>query len=67
MEIVFLLIFISLGFVALLAGVLFWSIRSGQFDDLEKHGYEILMDDDDDVKPEKKTRGNDDQKNNNLK
>ncbi len=47
MEIVFLLIIVSLVFVAILAGVLFWAIRSGQFDDLEGHGHQILMDDDD--------------------
>ena len=46
MEVIFLLIIVSLGFVALLAGVLFWAIRSGQFDDLEGHGHQILMDDD---------------------
>ena len=53
MEVVFLLILISLGFVGLLAAVLFWAIRSGQFDDMEGHGHQILMDDDDKVKPEK--------------
>ncbi len=47
MEIVFLLIIVSLVFVAILAVVLFWAIRSGQFDDLEGHGHQILMDDDD--------------------
>lgn len=47
MEIIFLLIIVSLVFVAILAGVLFWAIRSGQFDDLEGHGHQILMDDDD--------------------
>jgi cbb3-type cytochrome oxidase maturation protein len=46
MEIIFLLIIVSLFFVALLAAVLFWAIRSGQFDDLEGHGHQILMDDD---------------------
>ena len=46
MEIIFLLIVISLVFVALLAGVLYWAIKSGQFDDMERHGHEILMDDD---------------------
>lgn len=46
MEIIYLLILITLVFVALLAGILFWAIRSGQFDDLERHGQEILMDDD---------------------
>jgi cbb3-type cytochrome oxidase maturation protein len=47
MEIIFLLIIVSLVFVAILAGVLFWAVRSGQFDDLEGHGHQILMDDDD--------------------
>ncbi len=51
MEIIFLLIIVSLVFVATLAGVLFWAVRSGQFDDLEGHGHQILMDDDD-IKPE---------------
>ena len=53
MEVVYLLILISLGFVGLLATVLFWAIRSGQFDDMEGKGHQILMDDDDDVKPKK--------------
>ena len=42
------------GFLFLLSGVfvlfiilgIFWSIRSGQFDDLEGPGFRILMDDD---------------------
>jgi cbb3-type cytochrome oxidase maturation protein len=46
MEVIFLLIIVSLAFIAILAGVLFWAIRSGQFDDLEGRGHEILMDDD---------------------
>lgn len=45
MEIIYLLIIISLVFIALLAVALFWAIRSGQFDDLEGHGQQILMDD----------------------
>ena len=43
-----------LGFLFLLSGVfvlfivlgVFWSIKSGQFDDLEGPGHRILMDDD---------------------
>jgi len=46
MEIIFLLIIVSLVFIALLAGALFWAIKSGQFDDMEGHGHEILRDDD---------------------
>lgn len=53
MEVIYILIFVSLCFIALLAGVLFWAIRSGQFDDLEGHGHQILMDDDD-IKDEDK-------------
>jgi cbb3-type cytochrome oxidase maturation protein len=49
MEIIFLLIIVSLLFIALLAGALFWAIKSGQFDDMERHGHEILTDDDKEV------------------
>ena len=48
MEIIFLLIAVSLILVTILAAVLFWAIRSGQFDDLERQGHQILMDDDED-------------------
>ena len=44
MDIIFLLILVSLGFIALMAAALFWAIRSGQFDDMEGHGHQILMD-----------------------
>lgn len=54
MEIVFLLIIVSLFFIALLAGALYWAIKSGQFDDMEGHGHEILIDDED-VKPDKQS------------
>ena len=46
MEVIFLLILISLVFVAGLAAALYWSIKSGQFDDVEGEGHQILMDDD---------------------
>ena len=55
MEIIFLLIIVSLVFVTILAAVLFWAIRSGQFDDMEGHGHQILMDDDDVKKKEENT------------
>jgi cbb3-type cytochrome oxidase maturation protein len=42
----FLLIPISLALVALLVWIFSWSIKSGQFDDLEGPGQAILMDDD---------------------
>ena len=46
MESLFLLIPLSLLLVCLLAWILHWSIKSGQFDDLDGPGQSILMDDD---------------------
>jgi cbb3-type cytochrome oxidase maturation protein len=46
MESLFLLIPISLLLIGLLAWIFFWSVRAGQFDDLEGPGEAILMDDD---------------------
>ncbi|WP_114636482.1 cbb3-type cytochrome oxidase assembly protein CcoS [Polynucleobacter necessarius] len=46
MESLFLLIPLSLVLVGLLVWVLRWSIKSGQFNDLDGPGHAILMDDD---------------------
>jgi cbb3-type cytochrome oxidase maturation protein len=46
MESLFILIPLSLLLVGLLAWVLGWSVKSGQFDDLDGPGQSILMDDD---------------------
>ena len=46
MDIVYLLIPVSLVFVGLIAWVLVWAVRSGQFDDMEGPAHSILMDDD---------------------
>jgi cbb3-type cytochrome oxidase maturation protein len=46
MDILFLLIPLSLLLVLVIGVVFFWSVRSGQFDDLEGPGYRVLMDDD---------------------
>ncbi|AKD25960.1 cytochrome oxidase maturation protein, cbb3-type [Polynucleobacter duraquae] len=46
MESLFLLIPISLILIGLLAWIFFWSVKAGQFDDLEGPGEAILMDDD---------------------
>ena len=46
MESIYLLIPISVILVFLIAVVFWWSVRSGQFDDLEGPGFRILMDDD---------------------
>ena len=46
MESLYLLIPISLLLIGLLAWIFFWSMKAGQFDDLEGPGEAILMDDD---------------------
>ncbi|BBO21553.1 MAG: cbb3-type cytochrome oxidase assembly protein CcoS [Burkholderiales bacterium] len=46
MEILYLLIPLSVVLVFLIGAVFWWSVRSGQFDDLEGPGYRVLMDDD---------------------
>ncbi len=46
MEILYLLIPISLIFVAIIAWIFIWSVKSGQYDDMEGPAYEILMDND---------------------
>ncbi|MBS1159937.1 MAG: Cytochrome oxidase maturation protein cbb3-type [Proteobacteria bacterium] len=46
MESIYLLIPISILLVIFIAAIFWWSVRSGQFDDLEGPGFRILMDDD---------------------
>ncbi|WP_300453328.1 cbb3-type cytochrome oxidase assembly protein CcoS [Accumulibacter sp.] len=46
METLYLLIPISVLLVFLIGIAFWWSLRSGQFDDLEGPAYRILMDDD---------------------
>ena len=46
MEILMLLIPLSVVLVALIAAAFWWSVRSGQFDDLEGEAHRILADDD---------------------
>jgi len=46
MDILFILIPLSVVLVLLIAGVLWWAVRSGQFDDLKGPGFKILLDDD---------------------
>lgn len=46
MEILYLLIPLSVVLVFLIAWAFWWSVRSGQFDDLEGPAYRVLMDDD---------------------
>jgi cbb3-type cytochrome oxidase maturation protein len=46
MEILYLLIPISVILVFVIGVAFWWSVRSGQYDDLEGPGYRVLMDDD---------------------
>lgn len=46
MDILYLLIPMSVVLVFLIGVVFWWSIRNGQFEDLEGPAYRILMDDD---------------------
>lgn len=46
MESVYLLIPISVVLVFVIAAIFWWSVKSGQFDDLEGPGFKILMEDD---------------------
>ena len=62
MEIMFLLIPLSVILVFLIGIAFWWSLRSGQYDDLEGPGYRVLMDNDrsDDMPVQSQTK--DDQK-----
>ncbi|WP_434515305.1 cbb3-type cytochrome oxidase assembly protein CcoS [Dechloromonas sp. ARDL1] len=55
MESVYLLIPVSVLLVFGIALAFWWSVRSGQFDDLEGPGFRVLMDDDLPQPPVEKT------------
>lgn len=46
MDILYLLIPISVILVVLIAAVLLWAVKSGQFEDMEGPAHRILLDDD---------------------
>ena len=46
MDILILLIPLSLFLVGVIAWVMLWAVKSGQFDDLEGPAHSVLMDDD---------------------
>ena len=46
MEILYLLIPLSVALVFLIAALFWWSLKNGQFEDLDGPAYRILMDDD---------------------
>ena len=49
MEILYLLIPLSVVLAFLIGGIFWWSVRSGQFDDLEGPAHRILQDEDEDT------------------
>jgi len=51
-SIIYVLIPIAIIIVAIAIAVFFWAVKSNQFDDLERQGYNILFDDD--LSPEQK-------------
>lgn len=55
MESVYLLIPVSVLLVFGIAIAFWWSVRSGQFDDLEGPGFRVLMDDNPPQAPVEKT------------
>ena len=46
MDILILLIPLSLAIVGVIAWIMLWATRSGQFDDLEGPAHSVIMDDD---------------------
>ena len=56
MEVLYLLIPISLLLLGGILWLLFWAVRSGQFDDLEGPAHRILMDEDKVVGEQKNSR-----------
>lgn len=53
MESLYLLIPISVFLVFLIGLIFWWSLRSGQYDDMEGPAYRLLMDDRDELPPGK--------------
>ena len=51
MDALYLLIPIAIILVIIIIAVFVWAIKNRQFDDLERHGHDVLMDDDSPKKP----------------
>ncbi|PHR66950.1 cbb3-type cytochrome oxidase assembly protein CcoS [Pseudidiomarina marina] len=52
MDSLYVLIPIALLFVVIAVAVFFFAVKSDQFEDLERHGMNILLDDDSRTKPQ---------------
>lgn len=46
MEILHLMVPIAIILVIIAIVIFFWAVRTGQFDDLERQGYSVLLDED---------------------
>jgi len=55
MESLYLLIPLSLLFLVLVIGALYWAVQSGQYDDLDREGERILFEDNSAVAPNRVT------------
>ena len=60
MEILFLLIPLAVGLMIVAVAFFLWTVKSGQYDDLEGPAHRILMDDDDPMIPRYGQDENDD-------
>ncbi|RMG36602.1 MAG: cbb3-type cytochrome oxidase assembly protein CcoS [Gammaproteobacteria bacterium] len=56
MEILFLLIPLAVGLMVVAVVFFLWTVKSGQYDDMEGPAYRILMDDDDPLIPGNRKR-----------
>jgi len=54
MTILYLLIPLAVGLMIVAVGFFLWTVRTGQYDDLEGPAHRILMDDDDPMIPGKR-------------
>ena len=57
MSMLYVLIPLALMLLAVAVWALVWAIRSGQFDDLESHGWSVVLDDDQKPPPGPDTDG----------
>lgn len=55
MEYLHIMVPVAVLIVVVIIGLLFWAVRTGQFDDLERQGYNILLDDEAPKKKHKAT------------
>lgn len=46
MSIIYVMIPLALALVAVAVGAMIWAVRTGQFDELESHGWTPVLDDD---------------------